>query len=62
MWAEKMEEWMRTNSDATDEQIRASAERYAKLVGDPEQYRWRNIFKNARLETVLRMRTDLRTT
>ena len=62
MWAEKMEEWMRTNPNATDEQIRASGERYANFVGDPEQNRWRNIFKNARLQTELRMRTDLRTT
>jgi hypothetical protein len=62
MWAEKMEDWMRENPDATDEQIRASAERYANFVGDTKQYRWRNIFKRAALENELRVRTDLRTT
>jgi hypothetical protein len=62
MWAEKMEDWLRENPDTTDEQIGASAERYANFVGDPARYRWRNIFKGARLETELLVRTDLRTT
>ncbi len=62
MWAEKMEDWMRENPDATDEQIRASGERYANLVGDPKLYRWRNIFKRVALENELLVRTDLRTT
>jgi hypothetical protein len=62
MWTEKMEDWMRANPNATDEQIRASAERYANFVGDPKRYRWRNLFKGAFLENQLRARTDLRTT
>jgi hypothetical protein len=62
MWAKRVEEWMRVHPDATDEQISASAERFANFVGDPKQYRWRNIFKNAALANELLLRTDLRTT
>jgi hypothetical protein len=55
-FAECMEDWLQIHPDATDEQIKASAKRFAVMIGSNPSF-----FELVRLTISLSKRTDLQT-
>lgn len=56
MFVQNMEEWFQRHPDASDEQVKASAKRFAAYIGSNLSF-----FKSLRLLGKLLKRTDLRT-